>query len=263
MAFRELAFMLCAVELWLQSPSCEAGCVDSGLCCTGRDPSCSSMGWRPDRSYGSCYCDQACTSALDCCHDYQQACPAASCAVGEWSVWSGCAEACQVTYRVRMRRVVREPQNGGVPCPPLQERAACVDYWPPHRECLPSLIPALITTGGFGKARKKRDLASSEDITGYCVEFQLMSLTAGCQHTTGPHTYWMRYLHKGHIVCVECQPPAFGNQHQRCHGDGEEAERGQLLRWQSVGNARCRGSWRRLRRLESCSCPTVHSFLFI
>lgn len=52
-----------------------AGCRDERLCCSGREPSCVSAGWKSDRSYGSCYCDQVCVSTLDCCHDYQTACP--------------------------------------------------------------------------------------------------------------------------------------------------------------------------------------------
>lgn len=54
---------------------CQADCREAGLCCSGRDPSCTSEGWRSDRSYGTCYCDQACISTLDCCHDYETACP--------------------------------------------------------------------------------------------------------------------------------------------------------------------------------------------
>lgn len=54
------------------------GCAAHGLCCPGRDPTCLSTGRRPDGAHGPCYCDQACTRTLDCCHDYADACP------GEW-----------------------------------------------------------------------------------------------------------------------------------------------------------------------------------
>lgn len=63
--------------LFLVGP-CQCGCRETGLCCTGRDPSCISKGWRSDRSYGTCYCDQACVHTLDCCHDYETACPGGS-----------------------------------------------------------------------------------------------------------------------------------------------------------------------------------------
>ncbi|MBN3299861.1 SBSPO protein, partial [Amia calva] len=236
--------------------------MHSGLCCSGRDALCVSQGWRPDRSHGTCYCDQACTATLDCCHDYQQACPAVSCEVSQWNAWSDCAEPCTTTYRVRRRHVVQEPQNGGGPCPHVQEYAGCVEYWSQHKECRKSLVPALITTGGYGTARRKRDLSSTRDMRGYCVQFLVKSLSSGCQHTRGPHMHWMRYLREGHTVCVECQPPALSTD-QQCNGDGEEAEKNQILQWQAVGNTHCWGMWKRMRRLDFCSCPIVHSFLFI
>ena len=54
--------------------------------------------------------------------------PARPCFVGEWSPWSGCAGQCQPTTRVRRRSVRQEPLNGGAPCPPLEERAGCLEY---------------------------------------------------------------------------------------------------------------------------------------
>ncbi len=69
-----VALVCLGVSLFLVGP-CHSGCRETGLCCTGRDPSCISTGWRSDRSYGTCYCDQACVSTLDCCHDYETACP--------------------------------------------------------------------------------------------------------------------------------------------------------------------------------------------
>ncbi|MGH0145717.1 UNVERIFIED_CONTAM: hypothetical protein FKN15_024668 [Acipenser sinensis] len=171
-----------------------------------------------------------------------------SCEVSEWSAWSGCAEPCKATFRVRRRQVVREPQNGGAPCPLAQEYAGCAEYWSRRRqECRQSFV--------FYAVLAVRDP--------YCVEFQLMFLTPGCLHTSGPHTRWMQYLREGHTVCVECQPPALSSGHQQCYGDGQDAKKNQFLQWQAVGAPRCRGTWKRIRRLSSCTCPTVHSFLFI
>ncbi|KAM6979781.1 somatomedin-B and thrombospondin type-1 domain-containing protein [Aplochiton taeniatus] len=244
---------------------CESGCKETGRCCNGRNATCVSKGWRTDRSYGVCYCDQACVSSLDCCHDYELACPAVSCEVRAWSEWSGCSEPCRAAVRVRSRKVLQEPLNGGKACPHLEEHAGCAEYRGHHGQCRKSLVPALITTGGYGNARKKRDIPESDDVTGYCVQFQLTSLTAGCQQLVGPHTQWMRYLREGHQVCVECQPPALAAGQKHCAGDGEEEEKERVhsLQWQAVGNPRCRGVWKRVGKLNSCSCPTVHSFLFI
>lgn len=51
------------------------------------------------------------------------------CVVGEWSPWSGCADQCKPAARVRRRLVQQEPLNGGAPCPALEERAGCLEYW--------------------------------------------------------------------------------------------------------------------------------------
>lgn len=54
------------------------------------------------------------------------------CVVGEWSPWSGCADRCKPTTRVRRRPVQQEPRNGGAPCPLLEERAGCLEYSTPQ-----------------------------------------------------------------------------------------------------------------------------------
>ncbi|XP_019339964.2 somatomedin-B and thrombospondin type-1 domain-containing protein [Alligator mississippiensis] len=241
-----------------------AGCAELGRCCPGRDLSCVSSGWRPDRAHGACYCDQACGRSLDCCHDYPRACPVTPCTVSEWSDWSGCAEPCKATYRVRRRHVVQEQRNGGEACPPLEEKAGCVEYWTQQGvECNHALLPALITTGGYGKARRKRAASSENERAGYCVEFQLAAITEGCLHGNSSYTRWMRYLSEGHIACVECQHPALHSRSLHCYGDGSGSKKNQLLHWQAVGNPQCRGTWKRIRQLDTCSCPSVHSFLFI
>ncbi|XP_034075037.1 somatomedin-B and thrombospondin type-1 domain-containing protein [Gymnodraco acuticeps] len=257
--------LLClSVAFFLVGP-CQSGCRETGQCCPGRDPSCSCKGWRSDRTFGTCYCDQACVSTLDCCHDYDSACPALSCVVSEWTAWSGCAEPCRATVRRRSRAILQGPLNAGTPCPHLEEHAGCAEYWSQQGNCPNPPVPALIISGGYGNARKKRDIPDSSDITGYCVQFQLTSLTKGCQQSSGPHTQWMQHLREGHRVCVECQPPALSAEQTHCAGDGEEDDGGrrQSHQWQAVGNPRCRGVWRRVGRMEACSCPTAHSFLFI
>uniref|UniRef100_A0ACB8F5T4 Uncharacterized protein n=1 Tax=Sphaerodactylus townsendi TaxID=933632 RepID=A0ACB8F5T4_9SAUR len=150
----------------------------------------------------------------------------ASCVVSEWSEWSGCAEPCKATYRVRRRRVIQEPRNGGEACPTLEEKAGCLEYWNQQgQECKQSFIPALITTGGYGKARKKRAASNENERAGYCVEFQLLAITKGCLHGNSSYTHWMKYLSEGHIVCVECQHPALDSRSLHCSGDGSEAKK--------------------------------------
>ncbi|XP_033856925.2 somatomedin-B and thrombospondin type-1 domain-containing protein isoform X2 [Acipenser ruthenus] len=117
--------VLLAALLWLSNLA-EGGC--SGKCCKGRDPTCSSTDWRMDRVFGTCFCDGTCKHTGDCCYDYTQECPAQPCTVSEWSPWSGCALQCKPAYRVRRRSIEQEPKNGGDPCPPLEEKAGCLEY---------------------------------------------------------------------------------------------------------------------------------------
>uniref|UniRef100_A0A5F8GHM7 Somatomedin-B and thrombospondin type-1 domain-containing protein-like n=1 Tax=Monodelphis domestica TaxID=13616 RepID=A0A5F8GHM7_MONDO len=114
-------------------PGAQAGCAELGRCCPGRDLTCVFRDWAeaagPSLGTQLCYCDQECITARDCCPDYTSVCPAVTCVVSEWSSWSRCIEPCTISFRVRRRRVLREPRNGGGRCPPLEERAGCVEYW--------------------------------------------------------------------------------------------------------------------------------------
>ncbi|ELW71714.1 RPE-spondin [Tupaia chinensis] len=253
------------------SVSSAQGCAALGRCCPGRDPMCAVGGPR------RCYCDQACVSARDCCADYAHVCPERlsdplwvaqllNSRCGTWSLsgWRRCAKPCQVSYRIRRRRVLQEPRNGGAPCPPLEEQAGCVEYWNrPGVECQQALIPALITTGSFGREREKRGVPKEQAMAAYCVQFRLGSVGRSCGLVRAPHTQWTRYLTPGHMVCVRCEWPAQDARSQRCYGDGGSARRDQPSLWQAAGHPRCRGTWMRLRQLQDCSCPEVHSLVFI
>lgn len=50
------------------------------------------------------------------------------CVVSEWSHWSGCAQPCKPSIRVRRRSIERLPQNSGQACPRLEEQAGCMEY---------------------------------------------------------------------------------------------------------------------------------------
>uniref|UniRef100_A0A9J8B757 Somatomedin B and thrombospondin type 1 domain containing n=1 Tax=Cyprinus carpio carpio TaxID=630221 RepID=A0A9J8B757_CYPCA len=255
----------------------DGGC--SGRCCEGTDFTCVTTDWRMDRVYGMCYCDERCLKTKDCCFDYPTECPAQPCVVSEWSHWSGCAQHCQPSFRVRRRSVERLPQNSGQACPRLEEQAGCMEYqdrqgqfctsvqdvyrWNSNRDCV-GLIPgaAFITTMEYSKGRT-HDLYGAPMDAGFCMEFKMESLTPQCMVENRPYTRWMQYLREGYSVCVACQPPAMNNHSRSCQGDGNLAERDELLHWQAVGSPRCRGTWRKVQRLQHCSCPQVHSFIFI
>ncbi|CAG5895900.1 unnamed protein product [Menidia menidia] len=238
------------------------GCA--GKCCRGRDLSCSATDWRMDRVYGTCYCDEGCVKTKDCCFDYFTECPAQDCAMGGWSVWSGCARPCRPSLRVRVRQVERQPGNSGEPCPGRQEQAGCREYRDHQgRPCGHSSGPAFITSMEFGKGRPKQDSHGNPLDPGFCMEFELESRTPHCTVENRPHTLWMRYITEGFKVCVACEPPALRNNSGSCQGDGQESDKDAVLGWQAVGNPQCSGTWKKVQKTQRCTCPPQHSFIFI
>uniref|UniRef100_A0A4W4E9R1 SMB domain-containing protein n=1 Tax=Electrophorus electricus TaxID=8005 RepID=A0A4W4E9R1_ELEEL len=240
----------------------EGGC--SGKCCQGNDLTCSSLDWRSDHVYGTCYCDENCVRAKDCCFDYPAECTAQPCVVSQWTPWSGCLQLCQPFYRIRSRSVERTAQNSGQPCPALEQRAGCMEYhdWQ-GQPCAHTQGPALITALEFSKGRAVYGSHGTQLVLGFCVEFKVESLTAQCMVENKPHMRWMQYIREGFIVCVACQPPAMSNHSHGCQGDGGSADRAEVMWWQAVDRPQCRGTWKRVKRLTLCSCPLVHSFIFI
>ncbi|XP_028826349.1 somatomedin-B and thrombospondin type-1 domain-containing protein isoform X2 [Denticeps clupeoides] len=235
----------------------EGGC--SGKCCHGMDLACATTDWRMDRVYGTCYCDESCHRTKDCCFDYPTECPPEPCVVSEWSYWSGCARPCQPSYRVRRRYIEREPRNSGEACPCLEEQAGCMEYLTHQgQSCAQTHGPAFITADEYGRGRSTHDVDS-----GFCMEFKLESLTPHCMVEYQPFSRWTQYLRGGFTVCVACQTPAMQNHTRSCQGDGSGADRDELLHWKAVGHPRCSGTWRKVQKLEQCSCPQVHSFIFI
>ncbi|XP_061821414.1 somatomedin-B and thrombospondin type-1 domain-containing protein [Nerophis lumbriciformis] len=258
--FTYLLLLVCSLG---KNHMMSGGCL--GKCCGGgRDMSCTSTDWRMDRVYGTCYCDQGCTATQDCCFDYFTLCPAQACLVSAWSFWSGCAETCRPSLRLRIRQVEERPSNNGESCPSLQERAGCMDYRDHQGQpCGLSSGPAFITSMEFGKGRPKQDRNGSPLDPGFCVEFSLESRSPHCTVENRPHTHWMRYFTEGFTVCVVCRPPAMSNSSGGCQGDGQDVDSEALLRWQAVGNPRCGGTWRKIQRRQQCDCPPQHSFIFI
>ncbi|XP_066536867.1 somatomedin-B and thrombospondin type-1 domain-containing protein [Hoplias malabaricus] len=243
--------------------STEGGCY--GRCCSGTDLSCVSLDWRSDRVYGTCYCDENCIRTKDCCFDYPMECTAEPCVVSQWTHWSGCARPCEVSYRVRRRSLVTRPRNVAEGCPVLEQRAGCMEHRSHLGHSCLSQDPALITTAEYSNGRVTHNSHHTVKDSGFCVEFKVESLSRWCLEENKAHTRWMQYLREGFVVCVSCQSPAINinNDTRTCRGDGHSAHRDDVLQWQAVGSSHCRGTWRKVRKLQHCSCPAVHSFIFI
>ncbi|KPP75368.1 somatomedin-B and thrombospondin type-1 domain-containing protein-like [Scleropages formosus] len=170
------------------------------------------------------------------------------CRVSQWSSWSGCSQQCHPAFRHRKRHIEKEPSNSGDACPPLEERAGCLEYLDRQgRNCALALV----------------NISTSISLLSYCVEFKMVSLTSHCAADGQPHLRWTQYLREGYTVCVACQPPAMQEPDRSCQGDGATSGRDELLHWQAVDNPHCRGTWSRVRMLERCACPQVHHFVFI
>ncbi|XP_006767423.1 PREDICTED: somatomedin-B and thrombospondin type-1 domain-containing protein [Myotis davidii] len=184
------------------------------------------------------------------------------CIVGEWSPWSGCSDQCRPGTRTSL--LIQglwtglRPSLGSVASSTAGLRCSLSSCFP---------VPAFITTSAFNKERT-RQVASPQWPTdtqdaGYCMEFKTESLTHHCARENRPLTRWMQYLREGFTVCVDCQPPAMNSASLRCSGDGLDSDGNQILHWQAIGNPRCQGTWKKVRRVDQCSCPAVHSFIFI
>ncbi|XP_039768456.1 LOW QUALITY PROTEIN: somatomedin-B and thrombospondin type-1 domain-containing protein [Ornithorhynchus anatinus] len=192
---------------------------------------------------------------------------ARACVVRARSPRSARAERRRPAERVRGRPVLREPQDGGDPCPALEERAGCLGYVDPRgRDCGRGHVPAFIAS--FARSPERNRPAPSSrrpddrEDAGYWVEFRVDTLSPPCSGDARPWTRWMRYLRRGHVVCADCRPPATSPRTPRCLGDGPDADGDQVLHWQAIGNPHCHGTWKKIQKVDRCSCPAVHSFVF-
>uniref|UniRef100_A0A672LIA5 Somatomedin B and thrombospondin type 1 domain containing n=1 Tax=Sinocyclocheilus grahami TaxID=75366 RepID=A0A672LIA5_SINGR len=136
----------------------------------------------------------------------------------------------------------------------LKTKDCCFDY---PTEC-PDEFVSSFTSHNPVKCKASSIHNISSPVKTFCMEFKMESLTPQCMVENRPYTRWMQYLREGYSVCVACQPLAMNNHSRSCQGDGNL-----LLHWQAAGSPRCRGTWRKVQRLQHCSCPQVHSFIFI
>lgn len=76
--FSNFLFIAFATQL-IGIVAAAGSCRESRLCCPGRDSSCvvqksAANTIVEDLNEKPCYCDGACITLGDCCHDYKQAC---------------------------------------------------------------------------------------------------------------------------------------------------------------------------------------------
>lgn len=221
-----------------------------------------------------CYCDEICTTFGDCCSDYTFVCPPSDCYLTNWSDWSPCIAddnegKCGNGVKTRVREIRRGPRFGGAECPPLVEKISCFEEC--HRQTEDITTVALLLDYQYNKIREKlaRDniywdlpeVASKiEKLSYYCVTYEIGWVNQNCVDKKVTSK-----LHKGNVICAECQPEAqLHRNNMRCASDLNDDEYGL---WKFIGAKSCNGIWRRISRSDNCKCehnyPTNVSFLLV
>jgi hypothetical protein len=266
----------------------DAGCVQSGFCCDGKNVTCRGEGPRMNNPRSrSCFCDSHCLQGRDCCIDYHEACERAAlaarvvdCELGQWLPWSECDARCGQGIKQRRREVIVEERNGGQPCGPTVEKAICegtgckVPRAPEGQADLKEtgkIIPAM-----FGTWRKSKRYDPYKDIrknlfehyephkmvnqpSPYCAHFQLTETRPSCRKS--PLGEWPKLLVPGATVCVECQPMVMNGQlGGRCRGHGVLNRE---TRWDAVIVPGCHGKWIMTTAHETCQCNPEDPLSFV
>jgi hypothetical protein len=263
------------------------GCSVLGLCCQGKNNTCRAEGPRmSNKDSFTCFCDSACGELGDCCTDYKQTCLPVDCELGEWQDWGECDARCGPGVKQRTRPVVVRPMNGGRPCEPTVEKAACdgtrckYPRAPGGIEELretAKILPAQFGPWRYDKTYNpymdiRKNLfqhyeakLDDRDMPSYCAEYELIESRPACQSPESSTAVlpWTQPLAKGATVCVECQPLAMRRKlGGRCRGHGVA---GKETRWSAATAHGCDGQWvmKSVHRDCRCNPHSQLSFIFI
>jgi len=122
----------------------------------------------------------------------------ADCKVEDWSIWSKCSATCGDGTKTRGRAVIREAENGGAPCPALEEEEPCntdqcpvdceVEDWSSWTKCS-------ATCGGGNKTRGRGVVQEAEIGGAICpaLEEEESCNTDQCKAYSEPdeRIYWV------------------------------------------------------------------------
>ncbi|RWS21843.1 uncharacterized protein B4U80_10872 [Leptotrombidium deliense] len=88
----------------------------------------------------------------------------------------------------------------------------------------------------------------NNDISVYCVVFEITKSRKGCEYFDGGR----HHLAQGNQVCVACESSAM-RKHlgYRCHGHGVDDRQ---TRWTSLSVPDCHGRWIRKGHSRDCPC---------
>jgi len=257
----------------------KGSCRAARKCCDGKDSEC--IVQKEDinsviedySDYGEpCYCDHGCLDVGDCCPDFKDYCGVIDCQVSEWSSWSKCNVACGTGTSIRRRQIIRPESNGGVQCPPLEEKRTCkasqcskrrLDKISALRETA-MLLPGKYApkTRGNSVANKYdvrsnlRSYVPPEEGQSYCIVFRVDKAMKACLRERDTND-----LKYGNTVCVQCNDKAQRDHlGGRCQGHGTDSKR---TRFKNILTPKCHGKWTRLEITDDCPCKNGPDFVFV
>lgn len=259
------------------------GCKDlAGKCCQGRNSSCYvSNRYKDGKKWRNCYCDSECTLTGDCCHDYQETCPATDCELSEWTPWGPCSKLCGHGHYNRTRQITTAAQNGGQRCAHLVETGKCLgNNCNTKRETRKKakketgrILPirfATYRTSSKYDIRKgiRKNLfyhyhSENSILTKptYCATYVITYARPHCRRQR--YGDWAKDLTRGARMCVECQSNAMHpSLNGRCKGDGVLKSD---TRWKAVGVNACSGWWKMVTKQKACECNArlKSSYIFV
>ncbi|XP_039258926.1 somatomedin-B and thrombospondin type-1 domain-containing protein-like [Styela clava] len=231
-----------------QFSSVDGGCMDTGICCPGRNNSC-----RFTLQLQTCYCDEFCSKSEDCCDDYDYFCRKQDCVLTYWTEWSECSGRCSKGRQERTRSIHIPASSGGEPCGRRSQVRTCYDT---SRSCQKKEVALLLPTYYKSYRNRPNKYFTIENVKrpSYCIRYYLKYISPYCRYNTPWHM-----MNVGDLVCVECDDIAM-NKEGFCKGANTKSSGS----WRGIATQNCYGTWKVESGIEeNCECGHKHGYDFL